>query len=146
MSLRKAESDLSIPYSTIHKILKRLIHMVPYKIPKVQHLPEDDKINRVEFAQWCKDIMSMSYSFLHRIIFSDECVFHVSGIANTQNTRILETENPQEAQQHEMHGEKLTVWCAINSQGVLDSYYFDNETVGKKDYCELLDSYVRAEA
>ena len=49
-SLRRAESDLSIPYSTIHKILKRLIHMFPYKIAKVQHLTEDDKIKRVQFA------------------------------------------------------------------------------------------------
>ena len=29
---------------------------------------------------------------------------------------------------------------------MLDPYYFDNETVRKEDYCELLDSCVRAEA
>ena len=90
--------------------------------------------------------MSTNSSFLHRIVFSDECVFHVSGIANTQNTRIWGTKNPREVQQHERNGEKLTLWCAIHSQGVLDPYYFDNETVRKEDYCELLDSYVRAEA
>ncbi len=42
--LRRAESDLSIPYSTFHKILERLIRMFPYKIAKVQHLTEDNKI------------------------------------------------------------------------------------------------------
>ncbi len=62
-SLRRAESDLSIPHSTIHKILKRLIHMFLYKIAKVQHLTEDEKIKRVEYAQWCKDKMPTNSSF-----------------------------------------------------------------------------------
>ncbi len=84
--------------------------------------------------------------FTSHSFFSDECVFHVSGIANSQNTHIWGTENLREVQQHEMHGEKLTVWCAIHSQGVQDPYYFDNETARKQDYCELIDSYVRAEA
>ncbi len=53
--------------------------------------------------------------FLHRIVFSDECVFHVSGVANTQNTHIWGTENPQEVQLHERNGEKSTVLCAIHS-------------------------------
>ena len=68
-SLRRAESDLSIPYSAIHKILKSLIHMFLYKIAKVQYLTEDDKIKRVEFAQWCNDKMSTNSSFLLRIVF-----------------------------------------------------------------------------
>ena len=93
-SQRKAESDLSIPYSTMHKILKRLIHMFLYKIAKVQHLTEDEKIKRVEFPQWCKDKVSMNTSFLCRIVFCDDGVFHVSGIANTQNTRIWGSEKP----------------------------------------------------
>ncbi len=78
--------------------------------------------------------------------FSNECVLHVLGIANTQSTGIWGTENLREAQQHEKHCEKLRALCAIHSQVVLDPYYFDNETVRKEDYCELLDSYVRAEA
>ncbi len=52
-SLRRAESNLSILYPANHKILKRLIPMFPYIIAKVQHLTEDDKINLVEFTQWC---------------------------------------------------------------------------------------------
>ena len=90
--------------------------------------------------------MSRNENFLSRIVFSDECVFHVSGIASTQNTRIWPAENPRAIQEHEMHSEKITVWCAIHSEGVLDPYYFDNETVRKEDYCQLLDTYVRQEA
>ncbi len=64
--------------------------MFPYKIAEVQHLTEDDNAKRVDCAQWCKDKMSKNSSFLNRIFFSNECVFHVPGIANTQNTRIWE--------------------------------------------------------
>ncbi len=67
------------------------------------------------------------------------------GIAITQNTPIWGTENPRSVQVHEAHSEKITVWCAIHFEDVLDPYYFDNETVRKEDYCELLDTYVRNE-
>ncbi len=87
--------------------------------------------------------MSTHVNSLRRIVFSDECVFYVSEIANTQNTRFSETENPRAIQAKEKHSEKMAVWCAIYSEGVLDPYYFDNETVREEDYCELLDTYVR---
>ena len=48
-SLRQAERDLSIPYSTVRKILRTLIHMFPYKIKRVRHLRDNDKVNRVRF-------------------------------------------------------------------------------------------------
>ncbi len=31
----------------------------------------------------------------------------------------------------------------MHSEVVLDSYYIDNQTVRKEDFCELLDSYVQ---
>ena len=145
-SIRQAERDLSIPYSTIRKILKTLIHAFPYKIRRVHQLRDNDRASRVQFARWCKMKMSRNENFLSSIVFSDECVFHLSGIANTQNTRIWGTENPRAIQEHEVHSEKITVWCAIHSEGVLDPYYFNNETVRKEDYCQLLDTYVRDEA
>ena len=44
-----------------------------------------------------------------------------------------------------MHGEKITAWCAIHSEGMLDLYYFNDETVRKEHCCELLNTYVRNE-
>ncbi len=37
----------------------------------------------------------------------------------------------------------MSVWFVIPSEGLLDPYYFDSETVRKEGYCELLDTYVR---
>ena len=66
--------------------------------------------------------MFTDLNFLRRIVFSDECVFHVLEIANTQNIRIWGTENPRSVHEHETHSEKITVWCAIHYEGVLDPY------------------------
>ena len=144
-SIRRAETDLNIPRSTVHKILKKLIHMFPYKIRRVQQLQPQEYAQRVTFATYCFTEQASDVNFLHRIVFSDECVFHVSGMANTHNTRIWGTENPHETQEHETHSEKITVWCGIHSAGVLDPYYFNNETVRGEDYYLLLDTYVRNE-
>ena len=90
--------------------------------------------------------MTTDANFLSRIVFSDEGVFHVSGIANTRNTRIWGAENPSTIQEYEIHSEKITVWWAIHSTGVLDTHYFENETDRKEDYCQFLDTYVRQES
>lgn len=145
-SLRRAVIDLSIPYSTIQKILKKQIHMFPYKIRTFHELKPQDYVQRLAFVQWCMEKISSDPNFLRRIVFSDECVFHVSGIANTQNTRIWGSENPRQIQEHEAHSEKITVWCAIHANGVLDPYYFFNETVRGDDYFQMLNTYVRSEA
>ncbi len=50
-SIRRAKRDPSISFSTVCKILKILIQMFPYKITKVQHLSDNDKLKSVVFAQ-----------------------------------------------------------------------------------------------
>ena len=45
-------------------------------------------------------------NFSSHIVFSDEFVFHVSGIAITRNTNIWGTENPCAIQKNKMHSEK----------------------------------------
>lgn len=77
------------------------------------------------------------------MFISDYCVLYVSGISITQNIRICATENPRPVQEHEIDSEKKTVFCAIQCEGVLDLYYFNNKIVRKEDYCELLNTYVR---
>ena len=76
--------------------------------------------------------MSADSNFLRDIGFNDGCVFHVSGIAKTKNVRVWRTENTRAVQDHEIHSEKITVWCAIHSKGVRDPYYFNNEKVRKE--------------
>ena len=86
-SLTRVALDLHLPRSTIYYVLRRKIHMLPYKIRLVQQLSQQDLTERTQFATWCFDSMHSNSKFLLRIVFSDECVFLISGIANNQSAR-----------------------------------------------------------
>ena len=83
-------------------------------------------------------------NFLQRIVFSDEYVFHVSRIVNNKNARLWPTKNPRLVQENQLRSAKITVWCFIHANGVLDPYYFDNETGRGADYYELLNTCERS--
>ena len=100
--------------------------MFLYEISKLQYLRDDYKVARVIFAEYCYVKLSTDSNFLRRIVFSDKCVFHVSGIGNTLNVRIWGTEYTRAVQDHGMHCRKMRVWCAIHSENVVDLYYFNN--------------------
>ena len=65
---------------------------------------------------------TIEFSFLRRIVFSDECVFLVSRIANNKNARFWGAENPRPIQGHQLNNAKITVWYGIHAKGVLDPY------------------------
>ena len=92
-SIGQAERDPSIPNSRIRKILKTLIHVFPYKIVRVQRFRDNYGVDWVRLAEWFKLKMTTDTNVLRRIAFLDGCVSHLSGITNTRNTRIWETEN-----------------------------------------------------
>ncbi len=50
--------------------------------------------------------MSTAVNILRRIVFPDEFVFNVSGIMNTQNTRIRSAGYPQAMQDHAKNSPK----------------------------------------
>ncbi len=86
-----------------------MIHIFLYKVVRGRQILPADCVQQKAFATWCIDNLSADQNFLRRIIFSEECVFHVSRIANTQNTRVWGNENPGEYREHEIHSEKMTV-------------------------------------
>lgn len=47
--------------------------------------------------------MVTDLNFSNRALFIEESAFHVSGIANTQNVRIRETESLRAVQGHDVH-------------------------------------------
>ena len=61
---------------------------------------------REALATWCNNNLSQDENFLRRIIFIYECIFHVSRIENTENSRILDTKNPRGYRQHEAHSKE----------------------------------------
>lgn len=140
-SIRSAERNLAIPRSSIHKILHERLHMFPYKINILQELQDQDPAARTWFANWCMENIQSDSSFLNRIIFSDECVFHVDGKVNKHNVRIWGTENPHDYREVARDSEKVTVWCAMSVNEVIGPYYFDEPNFNGASYLHLLNRF-----
>ena len=87
---------------------------------------------------------------INTLLMTVEAHFHLSGYVNKQNYRYWAPENPHELHQHNLHSERLTVWCGIASFGVLGPYFFeDNEgaavTVTSKRYVAMLRNFCEPE-
>lgn len=111
------------------------------------HLPISTAYaQREASATYFMDNLSQDQNILPRFVFPDECVLHMSGIAKILNSHILSTENSRDFQQHKIHSDRRTTWFAMHVNGVLDTYYFDKQTVRGADYNHLLHIYIRAQA
>jgi hypothetical protein len=58
---------------------------------------------------------------------SDEAHFHLSGYVNKHSFRYWAAANPQQLHERPFHLAKVTVWCAISSNGVIGPYFFEND-------------------
>lgn len=85
-SLRTAENRLGHPKSSIQIALRNSLHIV-------QYLEERDYEARAEFANLCLEDIKLYSSFLNRINFSVDYVFHVNGKVNKHNVRTWGSEN-----------------------------------------------------
>ena len=61
----------------------------------------------------------MDGNFSKKIFFSDEAHFTLGGYVNKQNCRIWGSENPHVIKERPLHPEKVTIWCALCSEGVI---------------------------
>ena len=64
---------------------------------------------------------------LEHMWFSDEALFHLSGRVNRHNTHIWGTHNPMEIREHKRDTQKLVVWCAISSAGLIGPFFFRDQ-------------------
>ncbi|GFS81032.1 DUF4817 domain-containing protein [Trichonephila clavipes] len=80
--------------------------------------PMPDIIFKI-FIEWAQNEIAALPDFHKRILFSDEAHFWLNGYVNKQNCRIWSEENPQLYVETPLHPEKLTVWCASWSEGII---------------------------
>ena len=78
-------------------------------------------------------------NFSNKFFFSDEAVFTFCRCVKKQNCRIWVSENPEVIEERTLYPEKITVWCALYSEGVIGPYFFEKYdgmtvTVNSEDY------------
>ncbi|GFX89030.1 mariner Mos1 transposase [Trichonephila clavipes] len=82
---------------------------------------------RRRFVEWAQNEIAVVPDFHKRILLSDEAHFWLNGYVNKQNCRIWSETNPQVYVETQLHPEKLTVWCALWTGGIMGPYFFKND-------------------
>ncbi|XP_060863526.1 uncharacterized protein LOC132940116 [Metopolophium dirhodum] len=100
-SIRRRSQQLSIPRSSLQRMLSKDLHMHAYKIQFVQQLKPVDHQKRRQFCEWIEERLAVEENFVKNIIFSDEAHFHLSEFVNKQNCRIWGNENPRVTHEHQ---------------------------------------------
>lgn len=139
-----------VSWSTVHKVLKNILHLYPYKVHRVHELKPADFVERQTFAASFFEKMTKDPSFLRRILWTDEAHFHLHGTVNNKNSVFWASENPHVIDPAPLHDARVTVWCGINCRFVLGPYFFENcasgstktITVTGQRYARMLSNFV----
>jgi hypothetical protein len=78
---------------------------------------------------------------------SDEAHFHLSGHANKQNFSYWAAANTRQLHERHLHSAAVAVWRAISSNGVIGSYFFENDdghkvTVTSARYVHMRENFL----
>lgn len=146
-SIRHRAQELSIPATTLHRILTKDLSLHAYKIQLTQELKPDDHLKRLTFANWAHEQRQADDDFSQKILFSDEAHFHLGGYVNKQNCRIWANENPRKIVEKPLHPRKVTVWCGFHANGVIGPYFFEDDagnpvTVTGKRYRVMITNFL----
>jgi hypothetical protein len=141
-SARKHASALALSNRTVRRILHAELHFHPYKMVIVQELTQRDWQQRVQACETF--IADLPHDAV--VLFSDEAHFHISGVVNKQNMRYWSGANPRVVHERPLHSDKVTVWCAISSEGIIGPYFFEEDnrcvTINSERYVNMLQQFL----
>ncbi|GFX86700.1 uncharacterized protein TNCV_1408981 [Trichonephila clavipes] len=111
-SVRRTASEAGLKRSSTQKILRKSLHMFPFKIQT--H---------------------------HAVPFTDEAHFHLNGFVSKQNWRFWGSENPYWCEVKPLYSPKVTVWAAVCSRDIIGPFFI-RETVTSERYVTILEQFV----
>ena len=149
-STRRRSSQLNMAHSSLYRILRMDLNLLPYKIQVVHNLLPDDLQRRLQYATSIQQHARTDPHFTHYLIMSDEAHFHLDGYVNRQNCRFWGESNPRELHHRQLHPRKCTVWCGVTSRNVIGPFFFESEdgnalTISGERYRDMIDNLLRIE-
>ena len=135
-SLRRVANQSTCSVTSVRKALKNSGYK-RYLPHVVQALKLDDKVTRTNFAQTILDKINASPTFLEKVIFSDEAIFHLEGSINKHNSSFWSQKNPNWVVEKTMHSPKIMVWAAVGAPGIIGPFFLEGNVDGES-YLRLL--------
>ena len=140
-SIKRANLELQMPSTTVWRVVRKHLHMIPYKLHLFQHLKYTDKSAREYFCA-SMQVMLEEDGFDDRLMFSDEATFHVTGKVNEHNPRMWETEHPHAIQEHVRDSSQVNVFCAISKKCVYGPFIFEGTTVNSEGHLAMVQNWL----
>lgn len=146
-SQNRRAQQLNLSQSSLQRILRKDLHLFPYKIQITQQLKPADKPRRLAYAKFVVNMAQTDRDFWQNIIMSDEAHFELSGKVNKQNCRIYGTSNPEAIEEQPHYQQKVTVWCGVSAKRIIGPYFYESaegatQTVNKERYVDMMRKYV----
>ena len=137
----RGSRELSIPQSTVWRILQKRLKLKPCRLMLLQKLQLDDDHRRKTFCTELQDLMEED-GFFERLTFSDECTFHLCGKVNRHNVCIWRTENPKSVVEVARDSPKVNVFCAVSTFKVYGPFFFSKHIVTGIEFLHMLTEWL----
>lgn len=136
-STRKLAAQLKISRTSVQRMLKEDLHYFPYKKTTEPRLTELQKKKRVQFANWV--LNNFSKEDTKKWLFSDEKMFDLNGIYNSQNDRVWAPSRQVADERGGVHQKtkfpaKVMIWLGACSEGLTTPVILDNGTTDAERY------------
>ena len=137
VSSRKLALEFGMSRTSARRILRDDLGCRPYKCTIEPALTDEHKEKRKKFANWIRTNFQKQETL--KILFSDEKMFDIDGVYNTQNDRIWavsreEADEKGGTHQKRKFPQKIMVWLGVCSQGVSPLVIFEQGTVDHDRY------------
>lgn len=134
---RKLAVELNISRTSVRRILKNDLLLQSYKKVVEPLLTDEHKEKRKKFSNWVRTHFRKEDTM--KILFSDEKMFDIDGIYNSQNDRVwaanrAEADEKGGVRQKRKFPQKVMVWLAVCSKGVSPIVIFDEGTINHDRY------------
>lgn len=138
---RKRSSELSIPRTTLRKIMIKDLKLKPYRPKFVNELSDSDRDRR---RIVCQSLLNRfpTIEDQNNVMFSDECAIYLSSCR--RNVHFWSKTNPhfyEEIQQNPPH---VMIWAAISAKHLIGPYFFEGP-VNQESYSHMIENWFLGE-
>lgn len=140
VSLRRVASELKLSLATVWRIVRRRLHLYPYKPKLVVPLSAAHRKNRREFCKW---LLGKRRNFEDFVVWSDEKWFVLNQSPNRQNERYWAAQNPNIEVCCRIQGDrKVMCWAGLVNGRVIIHWLEGGKSVNGDSYLEMLKNVV----
>ena len=137
VSSRKLARELGISRTSVQRVLCDDLGLRAYKVQIEPLLTDEHKETRIRLANWIRTNFCEEDTM--KILFSDEKMFDIDRVYNSQNERIWAVDRAEAntrggIRQRRKFPQKVMLWLAVCSKGVSPVVIFEKGTVDHDRY------------